>query len=61
MLTKIAASAAAVSAALSALVLLDLVELSSEQIGGINLAIVAVGTAVHSWFNPAVPFGPSAE
>jgi hypothetical protein len=58
MLTKIAASAAAVSAVLDALVLLDVVELSGEQIGGMNLAIMAVGSAIHAWFNPAIPFGP---
>lgn len=61
MLTKIAATAAAISGVLNAFVLLDVLHLTDVQISGINLAVVAVGAAVHSWFNPAVPFGPSAE
>jgi len=58
-LTKIAATAAAVSAALNALVLLGVLHLTDVQLSGINLAVLAVGSAVHSWFNPNVPFGPS--
>lgn len=61
MLTKISATAAAVSGVLNALVLLDFLHLTGEQLGGINLAVVAVGSAVHAWFNSAVPFGSREE
>lgn len=57
MLTKISATTALVTAAANVLALFGVVDLTAEQIAGINVAIVAVGTAVHAWFNPAIPFG----
>ena len=59
MLTKISITAGAAVAVLNALVLLSVISLSADQISGISLAIVAVGGAVHGWFNPAIPFGPT--
>ena len=59
MLTKVSALTAAVTAVCNLLVLFSIVSLSGDQIAGINLAIVAVGTAVHAWLNPSVPFGPT--
>lgn len=61
MLTKISATTAAVTAVANLLVLFSIVSLDDKQIGGINLAIVALGTLVHTWFNPAIPFGPSND
>lgn len=57
LLTKISATTALVTAVANLLTLFGVVELSSDQVAGINLVIVAAGTAVHAWFNPAVPFG----
>ncbi len=57
MLTKISALTAAITAVLNALVLLEVFNLSTDQIAGINLAVVAVGGLVHTWANPNVPFG----
>ena len=57
MLTKISATAAAVTAVLNVLVLLGALSLSADQIAAVNVAVVLVGTAVHSWFNPSIPFG----
>lgn len=59
MLTKISATTAAVSAICSCLTLFGLLDWTAEQIAGLNLAIVALGTLVHAWFNPAIPFGAS--
>lgn len=58
MLTKISATTALVTAVCNLLVLFGVVDLSADQIASINVAVVALGTAVHAWFNPAVPFGP---
>ena len=55
MLSKIAALTAAVTAVLNLAVLFGL-GLEENQIAGINLAIVAVGTCIHVWMNPNVPF-----
>ncbi len=56
-LTRISLVTAAVTAAVNLVVLFG-VDLSAEQIAGINTLLLAVGAAVHSWFNPAVPIGP---
>jgi ABC-type uncharacterized transport system permease subunit len=61
MLSKISALTAAVTAVCNLLVLFSIVDLSGDQIAGINLAIVAVGTAVHAWLNPNIPFGNTGE
>lgn len=57
MLTKISATTALVTAVANLLALFGVVELSGDQVAGINLAVVAAGTAIHAWFNPAIPFG----
>lgn len=57
MLTKISATTAAVVALANLGNLFSLYSLTGDQIGGINLAIVAVGTLVHAWFNPKIPLG----
>jgi len=56
-LTKISALTAAITAVLNVLVLLSVVTLSVDQIAGINVAVVAIGTLIHTWANPAIPFG----
>jgi hypothetical protein len=57
MLTKISATTAAVTAIFNVLTLFEVVNVSGDQVAGINLAIVAVGTLIHAYFNPAIPFG----
>ena len=57
MLTKISALTAAVTAVANLLVIFNVVSLSDTQIASVNIAIVAVGTLVHTWLNPAIPFG----
>jgi hypothetical protein len=57
MLTKISATTAAVTAIANLLTLFSIVSWSGDQVAGINLAIVALGTLVHAWFNPAIPLG----
>ncbi len=52
-LTRISAVTAALAAVLNVAVLLG-VDLSPDQLAGINAAIVAVGSAFHVWFNPDV-------
>lgn len=56
MLTKISAVTAAVSAVVSALILFDILDWTDAQLAGVNLAILAVGTLVHTLLNPAVPW-----
>jgi hypothetical protein len=56
MLTKVSGVTAALAAILNVAVLLGL-DLSTDQVAAINAAIVAVGAVVHSYLNPAVPFG----
>lgn len=55
MLTKISALTAAVAAVLNLVVLFG-VSLEERQIAGINVAIVAIGTLIHIWNNPSIPF-----
>jgi hypothetical protein len=57
MLTKISATTAAVTAVANLLTLFSIVSWSGDQVAGINLAIVALGTLVHAWFNPKIPLG----
>lgn len=57
MLTLISAATAAVTAILNAVVLLGWWDLSTEQISGITVAVVAVGSLVHTIVNPNVPIG----
>ena len=56
MLTKIALATAVVMAAVNLAVLFGW-DLSADQIAGINTLVVAVGSLVHAFFNPAVPVG----
>lgn len=55
MLTKISALTAAVTAFLNLAVLFGL-SLEENQIAGINIAIVAIGTCIHIWKDPDIPF-----
>jgi len=57
MLTKIAATTAFLTAVLNAVVALDWWDITAEQVSVVTLVIVAAGTVVHTWVNPAVPFG----
>lgn len=59
MLTKISATTAFLALVLNVAVLFGW-DLSTDQVAAINAAIVGAGTVVHTWFNPAVPFGPSS-
>jgi hypothetical protein len=56
-LTKISATTAAITAVVNALVLFDVLSWTDAQIAGVNLAVVALGTLVHAWFNPKIPLG----
>jgi hypothetical protein len=58
MLTKISAVTAFLALALNVAVLFGW-DLSVDQIAAINAAIVGAGVVIHTWFNPAVPIGPS--
>lgn len=58
MLTKISAITAFLAAALNIAVLFGW-DLSVDQIAAINTAIVLLGAAIHTWFNPAIPVGVS--
>jgi hypothetical protein len=60
MLTRISGVTAAIAAILNAIVLLGWWNLTTDQITAINIAVVAVGTVIHSYFNPNLPGGPSA-
>ena len=55
-LTKISAVTAALAAILNVAVLLG-VDLTGDQLAGINAAIVAIGSAVHIWATRAHPSG----
>jgi hypothetical protein len=57
MLTITAAVTAAVTAVANLLVLFSIVDWTPDQIAGINVAVVAVGTLIHALLNPAVPIG----
>lgn len=59
-LTRISLATAVVMAAVNLAVLFGW-SLSSDQVAGINTLVVAVGALVHSWFNPALPGGPSGN
>lgn len=60
--TKIQSLIAAVIAVVNMLVLLDLLHLTDEQIGGINVALVAIMGAIRAWFAPEVSvIGPAEK
>lgn len=56
MLTRISLITAAIIAAVNVAVLFG-VNLNDEQIAGINTLLVAIGAAIHGWYNPNVPVG----
>lgn len=55
MLTKISLATGVVSAAIGLVVALGWWNLDVDQLGYINAFVLAVGAAIHSWFNPNVP------
>lgn len=61
MLTKISALTAAITAVVNLGTLFSVWNVTPDQLAGINVAVVAVGTLVHAFFNPAVPFGPGSD
>ncbi len=52
---RLAAIGTAVQAVLGALVVLDVLHLTDDQIGGIMLAVNAIIAAVLVWFSPYIP------
>lgn len=61
-MTKTAAIVGAVNAVLSALVLLGLLDLTTDQLAGIGIAVNAVVVALASVFDPQIPwYGVSEE
>ena len=52
---RLAAIGSVIQAVLGALVLLDVVHLTDEQLGGIMLAVSAVLAAVLVWLSPYIP------
>jgi hypothetical protein len=60
MLTKISAITAAISAALNVIVMLGWWTLTGEEMAAVNAFVLAVGAAVHTWFNPNTPVGVKA-
>ena len=52
---RVAALAAAVQAVLGALVLLDVVSLTNEQLAGVMTAVNAVLAALVIWVSPYIP------
>jgi hypothetical protein len=59
-MSKLGLLAGAVQAVLAALVLLDVVQLTDEQLAGVILAVNAVLAAVYAWFDPSIPVGKTA-
>lgn len=55
-LTRISLVTAAIMAVINVVVLFGW-DLTTDQLAGINTALVAIGAAIHGWFNPAVPIG----
>ena len=56
-MTKTAAVVAATNAVLAALVLLNIVSLSADQLAGIGVAVNTVLVAGAAIFDPKIPFG----
>ena len=52
---RLAAIGTVVQAVLGALVLLDVLHLTSEQLGGIMVAVNAILAAILVWFSPYIP------
>lgn len=58
--TKSTLTVAAIGAVLSVLVLLELIDLTADQLAGIGVALTAVFAAIAAWFDPGVPFGSTS-
>lgn len=56
-MSKLGLAAVAIQAVLGALVALEVIELSAEQIGAIMLAVNAILAAVWAWLDPNIPIG----
>ncbi len=57
MLTKISIITGLVLALIQGAVLFELFDPTNDQLAWVNGFVLLVGGAVHSWFNPSVPFG----
>lgn len=60
-MSKLGLFAGAVQAVLAALVLLDVVHLTDEQLAGVMVAVNSVLAAIYAWFDPSIPVGASGE
>jgi hypothetical protein len=52
---RLAAIGTVIQAVLGALVLLDVLDMTAEQIGGVMLAVNAILAAVLVWLSPYIP------
>ncbi len=57
MLTKISIVTGVVLALIQGAVLFELFNPTNDQLAWLNGFVLLIGAAVHSWFNPSVPFG----
>ena len=58
MLTRISIITGVIIATINLAVLFG-VHLNPDQLAGINMLLAVVGAAIHSWFDPNVPIGPT--
>ena len=56
-MSKLGLLAWAAQAVLAALVLLDVIHLTDEQLAGVIVAVNSVLAAVYAWFEPSIPVG----
>jgi len=57
MLTKISIATGVALASIQGLIVFGVIEWTDTQLAWVNGFVLLVGAAVHSWFNPEVPFG----
>ena len=57
MSNRLSLAVAAVQAVLAALILLNVLNLSSDQLAGVMAAVNGVVVAVAAWFEPSLPVG----
>jgi len=57
MLTRISIVTGVVIAAIQGAILFGWIDWTEDQLAWVTGFIVLLGAAVHSWFNPSVPFG----
>lgn len=55
-LTAVSGITAAITAVLNAIVLLGWWNLTVDQVTAVTVAVIAVGTVIHSYLNPALAF-----